>query len=411
MAIPELSPGRLIQASRMQQLAWFRALSLALQTLSVVAAVSLVGVVWSSAIALVLLGNLVLLCLITWRARCHVPGKNRELFAHLLADQIGLALLVALTGGAANPFIMLLLLPVALAAVLLPGRYVLLLLLMAAGTYFLLLARPAAHFHHYEYADHLRGMWVAFVLAATMMAGFVYWTARSLRYRETALRQLQASRLRDEKLLALGTQAANAAHDMGTPLSTARLLIDELALTEDRQARDAIQSSLVAEIDRCSSLLRGLAQTAHRRRGEKLRVEDAESWLRQQTEHWRGLNPHLTVDLSVEADLPVLHLDESLGDILGNLLSNAAAQSPNDLRVALALEQDHLMMVVADRGPGVEAVRTFQAEDMEASGQGLGMGVMLSASLAERAGGKLVYRPREGGGTEACIVLPLAEVT
>lgn len=399
-------PRGLMDTGRLCQLAWFRTLSLVLQILSLpVAAVFLEASLPLRPVLAVLALNLGLLVGLWVRTRREQAGRDGEVFAHLLADQTALVALVSLTGGASNPLVMLLLLPLALAAVLLSLPRVLVLLALAVLGYFLLLSWPDTGAAGEAYRAHLRGMWIAFVLAALLLASFLYWTASALRYREAALRQLQLERLRDEKLLALAAQAAQAAHELGTPLSTARLLCDEARAgagsTEQRQSLDELDT----ELQRVNTLLHSLAECAHQRSGDSVPVARLADWLQARVEAWRGLRPEIApwVDTDPAAAANRFRLDEGVADALANLLSNAAAASPHSVSLMGRLEGTTLVLEVADRGPGY-------TPDVAAGAprQGLGMGVMLASALAERAGGRLEYGARAGGGTCARIVLPRA---
>lgn len=393
-------------AARMRQLAWFRSLSLVLQVLAVWAGTRLLDGPWPvAAVGVLLTGNLVLLAVLWWRSRDRRAGRDPEIFAHLLADQVVLFLLVALTGGAANPFVMLLLLPLALAAVLLPGRYVIVLLLTAVLGYLALLAGSGHGGGDAAYRMHLQGMWVAFAWAALLLAFFVHATARALRKREAALRRMQMQRLRDEKLLALGAQAATAAHELGTPLSTARLLCEEVRATElTREQRDLIED-IEGQVRRSGELLRTLADHAHRRQGQRIPIDNLKAWLRGQVEQWRALHPEIAPAVEVDAGLTSagVEVDEGITDALNNLLTNAAEVSPDAVTLRAGLTNDGLALEVLDRGPGLSRE---QAAGTEASQSGLGMGVLLATALIERAGGRLVYESRDGGGTRARILLP-----
>lgn len=185
-------PPGLMDTARLRQLAWFRTLSLVLQTLSLpVAAVFLEASLPLRPVLALLALNLGLLVGLWVRTRREQAGRDGEVFAHLLADQTALVALVALTGGASNPLVMLLLLPLALAAVLLSLPRVLVLLALAILGYFLLLSWPDTGAAGEAYRAHLRGMWPAFVPAALLLASFLYWTASALRYREAALSALE----------------------------------------------------------------------------------------------------------------------------------------------------------------------------------------------------------------------------
>ena len=159
-----------------------------------------------------------------WRLRQDVPATQMEFLAHLLADLTAFAVLVFFSGGVTNPFVSLMLVPVVIAAISLRPRWVWLLVAVAGGLYALLLfyyqplavADPVA-----AYGMHLAGMWFNFLISAGLIAFFVTRMHAALRGRDRELTDLREKQLRDERIVALGTQAALAAH-AGNISATAR---------------------------------------------------------------------------------------------------------------------------------------------------------------------------------------------
>ena len=167
-----------------------------------------------------------------WRLRLDAPATQMEFLAHLLADLTAFAVLVFFSGGATNPFVSLMLVPVVIAAISLRPRWVWLLTAAAGGFYALLLfvyqplavADPVA-----AYGMHLSGMWFNFLISAALIAFFVTRMHAALRTRDQELSGLREKQLRDERIVALGTQAALAAHELATPLATIQTTAHELA--------------------------------------------------------------------------------------------------------------------------------------------------------------------------------------
>ena len=128
---------------------------------------------------LALLGAFALMT--AWRLRLDVPATQMEFLAHLLADLTAFAVLVFFSGGATNPFVSLMLVPVIIAAISLRPRWVWLLAAVAGGYYALLLfvyqplaiADPVA-----AYGMHLGGMWFNFLISAALIAFFIHPHAR-----------------------------------------------------------------------------------------------------------------------------------------------------------------------------------------------------------------------------------------
>src|SRR5690606_13943277 len=172
------------------------------------------------------------------------PGEA-EFFLHLLVDVLGLSLLLYFTGGANNPFVSYLLVPVTIAAATLSWRYTTALTLCALGCYSLLLFfyKPLpelvpsdAHMHAGHGMDmstdpgnlHVIGMWFNFVVSAVLITYFVVKMAADNQRQEARLRQYREDTLRNEQILAVATMAAGTAHELGTPLGSMAVLLKEL---------------------------------------------------------------------------------------------------------------------------------------------------------------------------------------
>ena len=167
-----------------------------------------------------------------WRLRLDMPATQMEFLAHLLADLTAFAVLVFFSGGVTNPFVSLMLVPVVIAAISLRPRWVWLLAAVAGVFYGLLLLyyRPLAVADPVAaYGMHLAGMWFNFLISAGLIAFFVTRMHAALRARDQELSALREKQLRDERIVALGTQAALAAHELATPLATIQTTAHELA--------------------------------------------------------------------------------------------------------------------------------------------------------------------------------------
>ncbi len=166
-----------------------------------------------------------------WRALSDEATGAVELFGQLVVDLVALGILLYLSGGAANPLISFLLVPVAVAALSLPGRLTAAVALLAVAIYTLLmwfyLPLPVADAERAARL-HLGGMWLTFVVSATMIAWFVARMTASIRERDARLAAAREQALRDERVVALGALAAGAAHELGTPLATMAVVVGEL---------------------------------------------------------------------------------------------------------------------------------------------------------------------------------------
>ncbi len=345
-------------------------------------------------------------------------GETRWLFLQLLVDLLGWAAFVYFSGGATNPLISLLLPLTAIGAAVLPARLAWVLAACAVGCYSLLwsfytpvrLRDPdvAAYWH-------LAGMWVTFALSALVMVGVVLRMTAALRARDRVLAEAVQMRARDQALVSLGSLAAGAAHSLGTPLATMRLLVDELGASKilPDEAREDIE--LIGEqIEHCRKTLGVLTARAGQRRAEGAATVGAEAWVQYVLAGWQSQRPHAQSTLRVDDSVRGLSLvgDATLAQALETLLNNAADASSQTVEVLLARDPTQIRVEVMDRGPGMprERLRELGHRPLEDDGKGLGIGLFLACGALERAGGRLEFDERPGGGTVARMLFPLTEL-
>ena len=180
----------------------------------------------------------------------------------LTLDTLLLTGLLQPSGGASNPFSVLYLVYIALAAVVLGARWTWFLAALSVVCYGVLVLGRACGSTHAAHgaADlgaHLQGMWVAFTVAAVLTAYFVVKLSTALERRDAEIAEMRERAARHERLAALTTLAAGAAHELGTPLATIAVAAGELeralrALPE-AQARALLEDARLirAELERC----------------------------------------------------------------------------------------------------------------------------------------------------------------
>ena len=327
-----------------------------------------------------------------------------ELAIHLAADAALIAALVYLTGGYANPFISLLLVPLILASVTLPALFAWGMALWVGGLYTLLMEhyRPLALRVSAEAAVdlHLLGMWLNFLLTAALVAAFAGRLAAALRRRDAQLAQAREARLRDEQLFALGVQAAAAAHDLATPLAALRLTLDDLR--QDYAGDDELEAPLTLLAEQSGRMQQVLARLgdAARARGAALEPPLATGeWLARLVEHWGLLRPEARVHIEAAADLPIQSHDAGLEAVLMTLLNNAADVSEEVITLCAGREGELLVIEVLDSGPGL-------ASETAKLG-GWGVGLDLARATLARLGGRLELTERPQGGVRARVEWPV----
>lgn len=343
------------------------------------------------------------------RVRQGGDASPHEVFCHIAMDVAVLTFLIGCSGGPANPFTSLFLLPIAFAALALPQRWIYATAALCGLGYALAAAfgRPLPHVHGLMmdgFDLHLLGMAVNFVISAAVFAYFLARMASQRREREAELARLRERFARDEGILALATHAASVAHELNTPLATMLLVLDDVDTS-------GLSDALAEDID----LLHTLAGTCRERVRELARAASLGECIdpEQAVERWHLLRP--SVMLEREATLPPgVRVDATVGHLLRALLDNAAdaGESAGDARVVLTMrcEDGVFLAQVRDHGRGFEAGPLAARDALFRSDKpgGMGVGLALARAAIERLGGELTIQADIDGGTRAAFHVPIA---
>lgn len=330
--------------------------------------------------------------------------SDQQLAAQLVTDIVALAVLMFFSGGAANPLISLLLPPVAVAALILPPRLVALVASLAILAYSLLnvlyLPLPVSDAERAARL-HLAGMWVTFVLSASMLAWFLVRMKGSIHERDAELAKAREKALRDERVVALGTLAAGAAHELSTPLATMAVIAGELE--RDPTLPEAVRQDIAVlhrQVAACKEIISGLAERAGAERLDSAAAVNAERWLAGVFARWRELRPRAEAELDLAGVSPRLTfaVDATLEQGLLNLFNNAA-NAGSRVRVVATCDADSLSIEVRDDGPGFPAHVIEQAgkAPFPAHAAGSGIGLLLAHAAVARLGGRLTLHNDHGG--------------
>jgi two-component system, sensor histidine kinase RegB len=356
-----------------------------------------------------------------WRFTRTPPVTDLEIFLHLLIDAGALTALLYLSGGGANPFVSLYLLPLVTAAITLPRLYTGLMAAVTTACYtllmFLSVPLPAHHGGVGDFHLHLIGMWLNFLLSAALIVLFVTRMAATLRERDRMLAAAREEILRNERIVALGTFAAGAAHELGTPLSTMAVITKELQRDYAHlPALAAEMRCLRDQVDICKrSLTRLLAVCGHERT-ENIKGMPVEAVLDKMLEQWRLMRPAIPVASrwTGPQPSPIIAAGQILAQTITNLFNNAADASPQGVDIKGAWNNAELSIQIRDHGPGITAEVASRAGEAfvttKAPGEGLGLGLFLANATIERLGGEVRLFNRAGGGACTEVTLPLVSL-
>ena len=344
-----------------------------------------------------------------------VAGR-REALAQLGFDIAELTAILALTGGLQNPFSLLLLAPVTVAAATLPSRDAATVgvLALAATAALAVFAGPV------PWRDggvlilprlYQLGLWAA-TGAGIVFTGVYAWQAQLEAQRmELALATTQAVLAREQRLSALGGLAAAAAHELGTPLATIQLVSKEmlLAAPPGTPAHDDA-TLLVSQAERCRDILRSLSRAPDAQDARHARMSLSQLMA-------EIADPYRTSEIAIETDvscavgssiMEVKRLPEVLHG-LAAFVENATDFAESLVEVSAYYDAERLILEVRDDGAGFPAdvlarlgepyVTTRSHGEGSRSGHmGMGLGFFIAKTLLERTGATVEFRNARRGG-------------
>ncbi|MEM7436744.1 MAG: ATP-binding protein [Myxococcota bacterium] len=346
---------------------------------------------------------------------------TRWLGAFLVLDVALLSGLLVLSGGPTNPFSVMYVVYIAMSAVMLPARWTwsiaALCMLSFGGLFTQMPEEGGAMMHHggENFQAHLYGMFVAFTLAALLIAYFVSRLSDALRERERALAEAEERTYRWGRLASIATLAAGAAHELGTPLGTIAVAANELkrramsvpegdALVEDANL-------IREELERCRAVLDRMALAGGQHAGEtpeSLEVEELVAEVRrrlrrEQAERWE------TRVHTRELRAP----REAILQLMENIARNGFDACDGG-RVSLDVERrgGEVELRFADEGCGMEPEVQRRAVDpfftTKTTGERMGLGLFLARTLVDSLGGRLSIESKLDQGTTVRVFLPQA---
>ena len=339
-----------------------------------------------------------------------------------ILDTLCLTVMLGLTGGSTNPFSLLYLVQITLSAIVLRKTWTWALGALSTvcfGLLFLFHVPVSAFETHHDsqgLSAHLVGMWIAFIVAAGLIAFFAGKVSGDLREREQQVLSLQEQIAKNERLASSATLAAGAAHELGTPLGTIAVVSRELERfasllpggADIREDAKLIRS----EVERCRLILQRMSVEGAEPMGEAPRTILVSELLNETLQQFSD-SQRASLSLSVAGEdaaavLPVQATSHSLAALIKNALDANVA----DGKIVIRAEQigSLIKFSVVDQGQGMpEHVLRRIAEPFfttKAPGKGMGLGTFLVRTFAERLGGDLSYESAPGKGTIAKLSLP-----
>ncbi|HHL20069.1 MAG TPA: ActS/PrrB/RegB family redox-sensitive histidine kinase [Aliiroseovarius sp.] len=338
--------------------------------------------------------------------------SEAEVTAMLVFDTLQLAALLFLSGGLNNPFAILVVAPVTVAATALSARATVIVGVMAfaAATLVAVWHRPLISLSGEEIASPdivVFGLYVAILITIGFLGFYAHRITAEMRSMSQALLATQMALAREQKLTDLSGVVAAAAHELGTPLATIKLVASELVDELDECPEHQEDARLIREqADRCRDILRSMGKIGkddmmlHQAPLSSVVEDAAEPHLE------RGKQVLIRVGDGRQdaADQPAVLRRPEIVHGLRNLIQNAVDFAASTVWVDLCWNDRTLSVRITDDGPGyapnvignigepfVGRRRQERRDAARPEYEGMGLGLFIAKTLLERTGAELSF--------------------
>ena len=333
----------------------------------------------------------------------------------LILDILQLSILLYLTGGIINPFSIFLIIPSIFASNSLSIKTNILLISLTISSIILLtfvhheLPSPLDKYIfsiHYYYSVP-----IALIIALIFLSFFALTFGNESKVRKEALDKIQEVISKEQELVSLGGQAAAAAHSLGTPLSTIKIISQDLYnnFKNNSDLKKDIEL-LVSQVDRCNEILKKLSLNPI--------VEDdfidknlsLQNYVKEIVNSFKEISDKNFI-INTEQDYNPFEISKSIEIVYGirNFVGNANKFSKKNIYISITSDSQNSSISIEDDGLGFPKdiltkigepyIKSFQSQNK--SRAGLGLGIFIGKTLLEKNKAKLLIRNSETrGGAE-----------
>ena len=324
--------------------------------------------------------------------------SNIKAFSYLLFDILQLGFLLYLTGGIINPFSILILAPVITSASYLPALMTVILsvisiiIIILLKFYYVPLDLGSEFYLPDIYSF---GLVSSLIITVIFIAIYAYLFASSSRKISNALSVSKLQILNQKKVTEVGSLSAAAAHELGTPLNTIFLVLNDLLkekkLVEDKNiVKDIIL--LKSQAERCKEILQRFSKNPLKLKDkflEKVKITDLIKINFDKFNKNKKLNIQIT---SINNEPEIIYRDEIMY-ALGNIIQNSIFYSKKYVLVNLDYNKTKVKIMITDDGSGFskDIIDKLGEPYVSKNNNGMGLGIFIAKNLIENMGGSLTF--------------------
>ncbi len=324
--------------------------------------------------------------------------SNNKAFSFLLFDTLQLGFLLFLTGGIINPFSILILAPVITSASYLPALMTVILsaisiiIIILLNFYFI----PLNLGNQFYLPDiYSFGLVAALIITVIFIAIYAYLFASSSRKISNALSVSKLQILNQKKITEVGSLSAATAHELGTPLNTIFLILNDL-LKEKKLMKDKnIVKDIIllkSQAERCKEILQRLSKNPLKIKDQFLNKVKFTDLIKLNFEKFNKSKKLNIKKLNISDEPEIIYKDEIMY-ALGNIIQNAIFYSKQIVTVEIIYNKINVNILITDDGNGFskDIIDKLGEPYISKNTAGMGLGIFISKNLIENMGGKLNF--------------------
>ena len=333
---------------------------------------------------------------------------ERQIFLFLCFDILQISLLIGLNGGYTNPFIFIILAPIAIAASYLTIERVLVILSLSLVCFALIFnfyidlpvsVRPEINI------NYSLAIMISLFISSIFLVFYLYYFSMNYKSTQTAY-ELASKQLQNEReLLKVGGLAAAAVHELGTPLNTINLIVgdfDQDLELKKKYGEDI--DTLKIELDRCKAILKELSTNPESKEiSSEISNMSLDAYVQSLCDQFA--NNYRSIDLDYRSDEQSkainIKITPELNIAMNNIIKNAISFAEKEILLIAESEKQEYFIKIRDDGPGFDKKfianfgKPFYSSRPE-KGVNMGLGLFITKQMIENLNGKISVQNNNG---------------
>ena len=333
---------------------------------------------------------------------------EKQIFLFLCFDILQISILISFNGGYTNPFIFIILAPIAIAASYLTLERIIVILSLALVCFALIfnffidlpeMVRPNISI------QYSLGIMISLFISSIFLVFYLYYF--SLNYKSTQKAyELASKQLQDEKeLLKVGGLAAAAVHELGTPLNTINLIIGDFDQDQQLQKKYGNDiDTLKVELDRCKAILKELSTNPESKEiSNEISNMSLDAYVQSLSEQFRSNYRAIDIDYRSDDNSKNINIQitPELNIAMNNIIKNAISFAKKEILIISESEGSKYTIKIRDDGPGFD--KKFIANfgkpfysSRPVKGVNMGLGLFITKQMIENLNGEILVQNNNG---------------